>query len=113
MNPFPRRLAVVLLGGLLSAGLAQADDHTAHSPPLLAAAGYPSRSINVPDNGAVRRANPNSRQGTESIAPRVGSPNLSPTQTRPPSLENGGIGNGYPTRQQPARPSGDTERRSN
>jgi hypothetical protein len=64
MNPFPRRLAVVLLGGLLSAGLAQADDHTAHSPPLLAAAGYPSRSINVPDNGAVRRANPNSRQGT-------------------------------------------------
>ncbi len=113
MNLFPRRLAVVLLGGLLSAGLAQADDHTAHSPPLLAAAGYPSRSINVPDNGAVRRANPNSRQGTESIAPRVSGPNLSPTQTRPPTLENGGIGNGYPTRQQPARPSGDTERRSN
>lgn len=113
MNPFPRRLAVVLLGGLLFAGLAQADDLTAHSPPLLAAAGYPSRSTNVPDNGAVRRANPNSRQGTESIAPRVGGPNLSPTQTRPPTLENGGIGNGYPTRQQPARPSGDTERRSN
>lgn len=113
MNPFPRRLAVVLLGGLLSAGLAQADDHTAHSPPLLAAVGYPSRSINVPDNGAVRRANPNSRQGTESIAPRVGGANISPTQTRPPTLENGGIGNGYPTRQQPARPGGDAERRSN
>lgn len=112
MNSFPRRLAVVLLGGLLSAGLAQADHHTAHSPPLLAAAGYPSRSINVTDNGAVRRANPNSRQGTESIAPRVGGPNLGPTQPRPPTLENGGIGNGYPTRQQPARPSGDTERRS-
>ncbi len=112
MNSFPRRLAVLLLGGLLSAGLAQADDHTAHSPSLLAAAGYPSRSINVPDNGAVRRANPNSRQGTESIAPRVGG-NLGPTQTRPPTLENGGIGNGYPTRQQPARPGGDAERRSN
>lgn len=114
MNSFPRRLAVVLLGGLLSAGLAQADEHTLSSPPpLMAAAGYPNRSINVPDNGAVRRANPNSRQGTESIAPRVRGPNLSPNQTRPPTLENGGIGNGYPTRQQPARPSGDAERRSN
>jgi hypothetical protein len=113
MNSFSRRLAVVLLGGLLSAGLAQADDPTAGSPPLMAAAGYPNRSINVPDNGAIRRANPNSRQGTESIAPRVGGPNLGPAQPRPPTLENGGIGNGYPSRQAPVRPANDAQRRSN
>lgn len=52
-----------------------------------------------PYNSPIKRANPNSRQGT---AP--GS-NSSPT-VRPPTLENGGIGNGQPTRQQaPVKPA--------
>jgi hypothetical protein len=118
MNSFSRHLAVVLFGGLMSVGLlpagwVQADERTAPAPQLLAAAGYPNRSINVPDNGAIRRANPNSRQGTDSIAPRVDGPRLGPAQPRPPTLENGGIGNGYPTRQAPPRPSSDAQRRSN
>jgi hypothetical protein len=40
-------------------------------------------------------------------------PNLGPTQQRPPTLENGGIGNGYPTRQTSPRPSSGNDRRSN
>ena len=101
MNSVMRGFAIFLLVGflsvgLLSIGLVQAGEY---APFQLAA------SNNQPDNGAIRRANPNSRQGTESISPTMRGPNLGPTQTRPPTLENGGIRNGYPTREQSPRPS--------
>lgn len=55
-----------------------------------------------PYNSPIKRANPNSRQGTLPDTPR---PTTSPT-VRPPTLENGGIRNGLPTRQQtPVRPA--------
>ncbi|TDV70273.1 hypothetical protein [Pseudomonas sp. LP_7_YM] len=113
MNRFLRRLALFSLAGLLTGGLAQAGDSAAQSPQSLASASYPNRTNNTPDNGAIRRANPNSRQGTESISPTLRGPNLSPAPQRAPTLENGGIGNGYPTRQQSPRPSSGNERGSN
>jgi len=117
MNSFLRHLALVSLSGVLSLNAAQADDSARSpatlSPQLLASASYPNRSNNNSDNGAIRRANPNSRQGTESISPTMRGPYLGPTQQRPPTLENGGIGNGYPSRQPASRPSSGTERRSN
>ena len=65
---------------------------------------------NDANNSPIHRANPNSRQGTESSIPPVRGPRTAPNP-RPPTLENGGIRNGYDTRQQPARPSGsDTSR---
>ncbi len=61
-----------------------------------------------PYNSPIKRANPNSRQGTAPATPQVRTPNTVPTP-RAPTLENGGIGNGYPTRQQaPVRPAPDT-----
>lgn len=57
-----------------------------------------------PYNSPIHRANPNSRQGTESSVPPSRVPNIVPP-VRKPTLENGGIGNGYPTRQTPSRPS--------
>jgi hypothetical protein len=116
MNSFLRHLALVSFCGALSLNAAQAHDSVRSavtlSPQLLASASYPNRPSNS-DNGAIRRANPNSRQGTQSISPTMRGPNLGPTQPRPPTLENGGIGNGYPSRQPATRPSSGTERRSN
>jgi hypothetical protein len=113
MISFLRRIAIICLSGLLSVGLAQADEGATHSPQLSASASYPGRANNTPDDGAIRRANPNSRQGTESISPTLRGPSLGPVQQRPPTLENGDIGNGYPSRQQSPRPSSGVERRSN
>ncbi len=113
MNSFLRCLAIVSLGGLMAASLAQADDSVTHSAHLLASANYPNRSNNNPDNGAIRRANPNSRQGTQSISPAQSGPRPGTSQQRPPTLENGGIGNGYPSRQSSPRPSNGDERGSN
>jgi len=113
MNRFLRHLAVVSLGGLFSIGLAQANESVNQSPQQLASASYPNRPGSSSDNGAIRRANPNSRQGTQSISPPVRGPNLAPTQQRPPTLENGGIGNGYPTRQTSPRPSSGPDRPGN
>lgn len=54
-----------------------------------------------PYSSPIKRANPNSRQGTLPDTPR---PAASPP-VRSPTLENGGIGNGQPIRQQaPVRP---------
>jgi hypothetical protein len=112
MNSFLRRLVMCSLTGLLCAGAAQAAECGADSSLLLAAANYPGRSNTTPDNGAIRRANPNSRQGTQSITPGMRGPDLRPVQPRPPTLENGGIGNGYPARQPaPAAPSTNAPRR--
>ncbi|HEX8592323.1 MAG TPA: hypothetical protein VF682_03430 [Pseudomonas sp.] len=102
MNSFIRSVAVPLLGGLIMAGLAN----------VSLAQTLPNSTLNNggPNNSPIHRANPNSRQGTESSIPPVRGPSTAPNP-RAPTLENGGIGNGYPTRQQPARPSGgDTSR---
>lgn len=102
MNIFVRSVAIPLLGGLMMAGLTS----VSHAQTL------PNSTLNNsnPYNSPIHRANPNSRQGTESSIPPVRGPSTAPNP-RPPTLENGGIGNGYPTRQQPARPStGDTNR---
>lgn len=117
MNSFQRRLALFSLTSLLGTGLAQAADSGAQPIPQSAqqsaSTSYPNRINNAVDNGAIRRANPNSRQGTQSITPTLRGPNLSPTPQRAPTLENGGIGNGYPTRQQSPRPVISNERGNN
>lgn len=80
---------------------------------LAGAASASAQSMTATDRGAnsnpynspIKRANPNSRQGTAPATPPVRGPSTAPTP-RAPTLENGGIGNGYPTRQQaPVRPT--------
>lgn len=120
MNSVLRSLATLALGSLLSVGPVYADDPGGHQASkviseraglILAAATYPNGAArnNTPDNGAIRRANPNSRQGTQSISPPVNGP-ATGVNPRPPTLENGGIRNGYPTRQQAPTPSGNSPR---
>jgi len=120
MNSVLRNLATLTLGSLLSVGPAyagtagnhQATNATSGQAALtLAAATYPNGAArnNTPDNGAIRRANPNSRQGTQSISPPVNRP-ATGVNPRSPTLENGGIRNGYPTRQQAPTPSGNSQR---
>lgn len=59
---------------------------------------------NNPYNSPIRRANPNSMQGTQPNAPAIRGPNTVPVP-RPPTLDNGGIGNRYPQdRPAPASP---------
>ncbi|WP_434557324.1 hypothetical protein [Pseudomonas sp. Z4-20] len=62
---------------------------------------------NNPYNSPIRRANPNSMQGTQPNVPNIRNNPTVPVP-RPPTLENGGIGNGYPRSGQPsgsARPT--------
>jgi hypothetical protein len=102
MNIFTKGIAMSMCGGLLLTGLTG----------VSLAQTLPNSTLNGnnPNNSPIHRANPNSRQGTESSMPPVRGPNTAPNP-RPPTLENGGIGNGYPTRQQPSRPStSDTNR---
>ncbi|MGV8920013.1 MAG: hypothetical protein ACOH2R_19765 [Pseudomonas sp.] len=95
MNTFKRCIASLVLGGLLALDVSAAS----------AAGSLDSRSTSDdnPYNSAVRRANPNSRQGTVSTTPSVQRNNPA-SNPRPPTLENRGIGNGYPSRQ-PSSPS--------
>lgn len=58
----------------------------------------PNSSNNNPYNSPIRRANPNSMQGTQPSAPAIRGPNTVPVP-RPPTLDNGGIGNRYPQSQ--------------
>ncbi|MGN8275782.1 hypothetical protein [Pseudomonas sp. SMN5] len=53
-----------------------------------------------PYNSPTRRANPNSMQGTRPNVPMIHNNPTVPVP-RPPTLENGGIGNGYPRSGQP------------
>ncbi|MGE8175215.1 hypothetical protein [Pseudomonas fluorescens] len=83
-----------LLGTLTQAGadigmLAATVEH-----PILLAQNLPDNSDN-PYNSPIRRVNPNSMQGTQPNVPVIRGPNTVPVP-RPPTLENGGIGNGYP-----------------
>ncbi|AMB84846.1 hypothetical protein AWM79_05795 [Pseudomonas agarici] len=52
-----------------------------------------------PYNNPIRRANPNSQQGTKPATPPVRGLNTLPT-LRPSTLENGAVRNGYPREQQ-------------
>ena len=84
MSPFPSLLAIVLLA--------------------IAADALAATDINNPYNSAVRRANPNSMQGTQSTTPSA--PGIrQQVNPRPPTLQNGGIGNGGGVRVTPAAPA--------
>lgn len=89
MKRLTRSLAVLMLSSVVGIGAVQAAGYSADV-----------RSNNSPYDGAIRRANPNSRQGTESTVP--GSRTINTPNNPRPTLENGGIGNGYPTRQAPS-----------
>jgi hypothetical protein len=80
-------LGVICLAALVQAGA-----------PL--AAGLGANGTTNPYNSPIRQINPNSRQGTAPLTPQ------SPTQRqlanpRPPTLQNGGIGNGQNIRPAP------------
>ncbi|WP_339465105.1 MULTISPECIES: hypothetical protein [unclassified Pseudomonas] len=78
----------------LSGGLVHADVLLAQSP---------AGNSNNPYNSPIRRANPNSMQGTHPNAPPMRGPNTVPTP-RQPTVENRGIGNGQPIRSSPSKP---------
>jgi hypothetical protein len=98
MNRLVLSFIVLALSGLLSS-LVQArpealTSEDAARQPMVLAQNLPGSSDN-PYNSPIRRANPNSMQDTRPSAPTVRSPNSVPVP-RPPTLENGGIRNGYP-----------------
>ncbi|QKG65142.1 hypothetical protein HP062_05800 [Pseudomonas sp. B14-6] len=89
MNRFVLACTVLALSGLMSQ-LAQA------SPPSsMLLAQSPTGNSSNPYNSPIRRANPNSMQGTQPAAPVIRGPNTVPVP-RPPTLDNGSIGNRYP-----------------
>jgi len=101
MNRFVLGCAALALSGLLSP-LAQADG--AQATPSLLLAQSPTGNSSNPYNSPIRRANPNSMQGTQPGAPVIRGPNTVPVP-RPPTIDNGGIGNRYPQdRPPPASP---------
>jgi hypothetical protein len=85
-------LGIVVL--TLSGGLVHADVLLAQSP---------TGTSNNPYNSPIRRANPNSMQGTQPSAPAIRGPNTVPTP-RQPTVENRDIGNGQPIRSVPSKP---------
>ncbi|MFJ4248431.1 hypothetical protein [Pseudomonas sp. NPDC089741] len=95
MNRFLFVIAFLSLG----AGWAHAD--VPSSTLLLTQS--PTGNSNNPYNSPIRRANPNSMQGTQPSAPPIRGPNTVPAP-RPPTLENRGIGNGQPIRSVPSTP---------
>ena len=90
MNRLMLGIAVLTLSG----GLVHADAVLAQSP---------TGNSNNPYNSPIRRANPNSMQGTQPSAPPLRGPNTVPMQ-RQPTVENRGIGNGQPIRSVPSTP---------
>jgi hypothetical protein len=93
MNQYVPGLIVLALSGVFGP-MAQAG---VVSPglPLDVAQNLPGSTNNNPYNNPIRRANPNSMQGTQPSAPAIRGPNTVPVP-RPPTLDNGGIGNRYP-----------------
>lgn len=90
MNRLMLGFAALALSSVLSQA-AQADVATAP----LSLAQSPTGNASNPYNSPIRRANPNSMQGTQPSAPVIRGPNTVPVP-RPPTLDNGGIGNRYP-----------------
>ncbi|SEN18331.1 hypothetical protein SAMN04487857_11182 [Pseudomonas sp. ok272] len=70
-------------------------------PSMLLAQNLPGNTAN-PYNSPIRRINPNSMQGTQPSTPVIRGPSTLPVP-RTPTVENGGIGNGYP---RPGTPAG-------
>ena len=90
MNRFLIGIAVLALSG----GLVHADVVLAQSP---------TGNSNNPYNSPIRRANPNSMQGTQPSAPAIRGPNTVPVPSTP-TVGNGGIGNGQQQRSVPSTP---------
>ncbi|WVV49240.1 hypothetical protein THH46_14440 [Pseudomonas sp. NA13] len=84
------RLIVAIMTLLLTAAAQAA---MPGADPVVLAQNLPGN--NNPYNSPTRRANPNSMQGTRSNVPTIHDNPTVPVP-RPPTLENGGIGNGYP-----------------
>ena len=102
MNRYVLSVIALALSGVLS-HLALADAGV-RSSPLLLAQNLPGSTHNNPYNSPIRRANPNSMQGTQPGIPVIRGPNTVPVP-RTPTLDNGGIGNRYPQdRPAPASP---------
>ena len=97
MSTYTFSLPVLLLAGVLS-GQAEAGDAPSPASPAGLQLAQGSNDSANPYNSPIRRANPNSRQGSEPATPPVRGPSTAPTP-RAPTLENGGIGNGYPRAQ--------------
>ena len=98
MNRFVLGIAALTSGLLGSLALAGAEVDTGAEVagyPVLLAQNLPGRPQNNPYNSPIRRVNPNSMQGTQPAMPAIRAPNTVPVP-RPPTLDNGGIGNGYP-----------------
>ncbi|WP_237886003.1 hypothetical protein [Pseudomonas sp. PGPR40] len=93
MNRCVLGIIVLALNGVLSP-LTLADAASPSSPWLLAQ-NLPGSTHNNPYNSPIRRANPNSMQGTQPNIPVIRGPNTVPVP-RTPTLDNGGIGNRYP-----------------
>ncbi|WP_339482811.1 MULTISPECIES: hypothetical protein [unclassified Pseudomonas] len=89
------RLMVAIITLFLTAAAQAA---TPGGGPMVLAQNLPGN--NNPYNSPTRRANPNSMQGTRSNVPTIHDNPTVPV-LRPPTLENGGIGNGYPRSGQP------------
>lgn len=98
MNSLIHKFAALALTGWASAAVFAGSGIPTSSAPtivsVLLAQNLPGNSDSS-YNSPTRRANPNSMQGTQPSAPAIKGPNTVPLP-RPPTLENGGIGNGYP-----------------
>ncbi|SEE63711.1 hypothetical protein [Pseudomonas migulae] len=98
MNRLALGIIAMALSGVLS------NSALADVPSSLLLAQSPTGAASNPYNSPIRRANPNSMQGTQPSAPVIRGPNTVPVP-RPPTLDNGGIGNRYPQdRSVPASP---------
>jgi hypothetical protein len=98
MNRLALGIIAMALSGVLS------NSALADVPSSLLLAQSPTGATSNPYNSPIRRANPNSMQGTQPSAPVMRGPNTVPVP-RPPTLDNGGIGNRYPLdRSVPASP---------
>lgn len=87
------RLVLLLLGFVtITCANAYADDHAA-APPDIQWVAQGSAPGNT--NNTLRRINPNSRQGSVPATPVPRGPSTMP-KVYTPTLENGGVGNGYP-----------------
>ncbi|WP_367253336.1 hypothetical protein [Pseudomonas sp. stari2] len=87
---------------LLGIALLALSGGAVHADTLLLAQSPTGNSSN-PYNSPIHRANPNSMQGTQPANPVIRGPNTVPVP-RPPTVENGGIGNGQPLRSVPSTP---------
>ena len=100
-------LVVLLMGGVLACqAQAQTSSYAsgrstfAGHAELMVQNTSPANS--PPANNAIRRINPNSRQGTGASVPGATGPSTAPMLPTP-SIDNGKIGNGYPRNQPPPK----------